>query len=111
LMPPFGFTLDLRMEGCAANVLHAVVLQPRCQIPKYIARAIITQQALFVANGPPVHPARRQDKGHTIGNRLARGILSITKGGKRPFAAVAMAFIRCFKGAARRLGIILLCSI
>ena len=50
LMPTFDLTLRLRVVRCAANVAHAVVVEPNSEVAGDVARSVVRKQPWLVGN-------------------------------------------------------------
>ncbi len=54
LMPALDLALGLRMMGRAAHVLHAVVVEPFCEICGDVTRPIVAQQTGLMNDASPI---------------------------------------------------------
>ena len=48
LMLPLDFTLRLRVVRGSSNVIHAVILEPGCEVTEDVGRAVVAEQTGFV---------------------------------------------------------------
>ncbi len=62
LVPTFDFALGLRVEWCPANVVHFLIRQPRGQIARDIAGAVVAEQARLVSDHGLVAARRRKSQ-------------------------------------------------
>ena len=71
LMPPFDFSLGLRVKRCAPNMRHVLTFQPFCQIARDVTGSVVTEQTWHVANDGLAATRRRQRQFDRIGHVLS----------------------------------------
>ncbi len=78
LMPALNFTLGLRVERCAANVIHFVILQPFGQITGDVAGPVANGCSNQWRNTLGTRSAGERWHGHTLTPPCANSIVAVT---------------------------------
>ncbi len=54
LVPPLDLALCLGVVGCAADMIHAFVIEVICQVPRDVRRAVVAKKSWLGDNGRAV---------------------------------------------------------